>query len=66
MATDDGELINFRAPKDFGDRLSKEAFDLDISKSAFIRAAIMLGSPILRDKPYLVRVLDSTRNGNGK
>jgi|GEM_PF-3008407 len=62
----DDELINFKAPKGFSDRLSKEAFALDVSKSAFIRAAIMLGSPILMDKPYLISILDRNINKNGK
>ena len=62
---DDWELINFRAPKKFADRLSKDAFDLDVNKSKFIRAAIMLGSEILKGKPYLINVLDRTKNQNG-
>jgi hypothetical protein len=62
---DEWELINFRAPKRFAERLSKEAFALDINKSKFIRAGIMLGSEILKGKPYLINILDRSKNGNG-
>ncbi len=62
--SDDWELINFRAPKSFAERLSKEAFELDVNKSKFIRAAIMLGSEILKGKPYLISILDRNKNGN--
>lgn len=62
---EDWELINFRAPKGFADRLSKEAFSLDVNKSKFIRAGIMLGSEILKGKPYLINILDRSKNGNG-
>lgn len=58
------ETITFKAPKKFAERLSKEAFDLDIPKSLLIRVAVMLASPILKDKPYLISILE--RNGNGK
>ena len=63
MAKEEWELINFRAPRGFSERLSKEAFDLDVNKSKFIRAALMLGSEILKGKPYLINILDRHKNG---
>lgn len=65
MSSEDWELINFKAPKAFAERLQKEAFMLDVNKSKFIRAAIMLGSPILLNKPYLINQLDRNNNKNG-
>jgi hypothetical protein len=40
--------------------LAKDACDLDISKSLLIRACILLASPIIKDKPFLLSVLERT------
>lgn len=56
--------ITFKASEQFAQRLAKDALDLDISKSMLIRACILLSSPILKDKPFLLSVLE--RNGTTK
>ena len=45
--------ISFKCSEEFASRLMNDCAKLDVSKSDFIRAAIMLGAPILLDKPYL-------------
>jgi hypothetical protein len=52
--------ITFKATEAFSQRLAKDACDLDISKSLLIRACILLASPIIKDKPFLLSVLERT------
>jgi hypothetical protein len=53
--------ISFKCSEEFETRLMNDCAKLDISKSDFIRAALMLGAPILLDKPYLLYALNRNK-----
>jgi predicted DNA-binding protein len=57
MASGDRQIVNFRMPEEDVERLSKAAFDLDITKTALIRTCLELALPLIQARPDLVSIL---------
>lgn len=56
------EGINFKVPKGFAERMRRNDFDKDVSVSEWLRCWLMLASPILHDKSYLITAFENSKN----
>lgn len=48
-------LVNFKVDEEMADWLARECMALDETKSDVIRACILIGLPVVKEMPSLVR-----------
>ena len=50
-------LLNFKVDEDFKNWLAGQVADLDCSQSEFIRAAVLLSAPLIKQCPPLLKII---------